>query len=92
MRDETTPIPARLGRLIQTQEYVNFADLLPDNLELLRRMQAAAEQVQSSSPASDYDTANVGAVSCYFRQDSAAEALCPDTESDGVPAAGSARS
>ena len=44
MGEGTTPIPARLVRLIQAQKYVDFAELLPDNLELLRRMQATAEQ------------------------------------------------
>ena len=41
--ERTTPIPARLVRLNQTLEYVDLAELLPDNLELLRRMQATAE-------------------------------------------------
>ena len=39
----TTPIPTRLVRLIQAQEYVDFAELFPDTLELLRRIQATAE-------------------------------------------------
>ena len=43
MGEGTTPIPARLVRLIQAQEYVDFAELLPDNLELPRRMQTTAE-------------------------------------------------
>ena len=43
VREGTSPIPARLVRLIQAQEYVDFAEILPDNLEFLRRMQATAE-------------------------------------------------
>ena len=37
----TTPMPARLIRLIQAQEYVDFAELLPDDLELLAIMTRA---------------------------------------------------
>ena len=38
----TPPVPARLVRLIQLGQFVDFAELLPGNLELLRRLQASA--------------------------------------------------
>ena len=38
----TPPVPARLVRLIKSDQFVDFAELVPDNLELLRRLQASA--------------------------------------------------
>ena len=37
-----SPVPARLVKLIQSGQFVDFEELLPDNLELLRRLQASA--------------------------------------------------
>ena len=42
VREGTSPVPARLVKLIQSGQFVDFAELLPDNLELLRRLQASA--------------------------------------------------
>ena len=87
--EETTPIPARLVRLIQAQEYVDFAELLPDNLELLRRMQATAE------PANRRRLPQITTLPTWvqcIRRDSSAKAPCPGAGSDGVLAACSARS
>ena len=41
-RNAMTPVPARLVKLIQSSQFVNFAELLPDNLKLLLRLQASA--------------------------------------------------
>ena len=37
----TPPVPDRLVELIQSGQFVDFAEVLPDNLELLRRLQAS---------------------------------------------------
>ena len=38
----TPPVPARLVRLIQSGQFIDFAELLPDNIEPLRRLQSSA--------------------------------------------------
>ena len=45
----TVSIPARVVRQIQALDYVDFAELLPDNLEMLRRMQCL-QAGQSEAP------------------------------------------
>ena len=89
--DGTTAILARLSRLIQAQGYVDFAELVVHNLELLRRMQATAE------PASGRQVRQIRTlptrVNCFATYAGILlEALCPGKGSEGVPAAGSARS
>ena len=38
----TPPVPAKLVKQIQSGQFVDFTELLPDNLELLRRLPASS--------------------------------------------------
>ena len=38
----TPPVPAKFVKQIQFRQFVDFAELLPDNLELLRRLQESS--------------------------------------------------
>lgn len=47
--DGFAPIPLALAKKIQALEFVDFAELLPDNRELLRRMEATDKSQSSAS-------------------------------------------